>query len=331
MSARGPRESERGAALLAVLLLVAVLAALSVTALEKVRFATRLAANNVASEQAHAFALGAEAFAVRRVAALSGRETGGRTLGFGWIGRAFPIPVPGGIVVARLADGGNCFNLNSAAEGFVPTRLTTRTLGVTQFAALMQAVGIGQADAAHVAASLADWIDADAIPNPGGAEDDAYTRLATPYRTANTLLSDPSELRAVAGVTPAIYAALRPYICTLPSTELSPLDLNTLTPAQAPLVAMLLPNRLPVARAAQLIAARPPLGWPDVSTFWKQTALDAITPDEQVQQGQARLSTRWFRLELDVTLGDAQVRETALIDGGLSPGRVVARSWGEEE
>lgn len=329
MSAPGPRESERGAALLAVLLLVAVLAALSVTALEKVRLATRLAANNVASEQSHAYALGAEAFAVRRVASLSGRETGGRTLAFGWIGRAFTIPVPGGSVVARLADGGNCFNLNSVAAGAVPTRLATRPLGVTQFAALMQVLGIGQADAAHVAASLADWIDADAIPNPGGAEDDAYNRLATPYRTANTLLSDPSELRAVAGVTPALYAVLRPHICTLPSTELSPLDLNTLTPAQAPLIAMLLPDRLPVARAAQMIAARPPLGWADQTMFWKQAAQSGDTADE-ASQNQVQLRTRWFRLDLDVSLGDAQVRETALIDGGLSPGRVVARSWGEE-
>jgi general secretion pathway protein K len=38
--------------------------------------------------------------------------------------------------------------------------------------------------------------------------------------------------------------------------------------------------------------------------------------------------TRWFTLELDVALDGAQVKEAALIDGGIAPSRVVARAWG---
>src|SRR3546814_7765026 len=54
------------------------------------------------------------------------------------------------------------------------------------------------------------------------------------------------------GVTPSIYATLRPWICALPTSDLSPINVNTLRPDQAPLIAMLAPEQLsittPVAR-----------------------------------------------------------------------------------
>lgn len=50
-----PRQ-ERGAALLTVLLLVAVIAVLAATALEKLRLSTRLAANLIAIDQARGYA-----------------------------------------------------------------------------------------------------------------------------------------------------------------------------------------------------------------------------------------------------------------------------------
>ena len=74
----------------------------------------------------------------------------------------------------------------------------------------------------------------------------------------------------------------------------------------------------------------PSLGWADQSIFWNEVTQNGVGPDQEVHD-QPQVHTRWFRLDLDVTLGDAQVHETALIDGGLTPGRVVARSWGEEE
>ncbi|MDQ2892789.1 MAG: type II secretory pathway protein, partial [Pseudomonadota bacterium] len=52
---------ERGAALLTVLLLVAVIAVLAGTALERLRLTTRLAGNAAAGAQARAYAEAAEA------------------------------------------------------------------------------------------------------------------------------------------------------------------------------------------------------------------------------------------------------------------------------
>ena len=67
-----PPPKERGAALLTVLMLVAVIAVIAAGALEKLRLATRLTANAVGIEQARAYAQAAEALAVARVTTLLG-------------------------------------------------------------------------------------------------------------------------------------------------------------------------------------------------------------------------------------------------------------------
>lgn len=326
---RVPRKEE-GAALLAVLLLVAVMSALSVLALEKLRLSTRLAANGAALEQARAFAFGVEALAVGRISDLAQRDRGKTTLAGGWHGRLTRLPLPGGFATARVTDGGNCFNLNSVASGTEPTGLVARPTGVFQFAALMRLLGVADADARRVAASLADWIDADEAPNPEGAEDGDYAQAAIPYRAANTLLAEPSELRAVAGVTPEIYAKVRPWVCALPTTDLSPLNVNTLSPDRAVLLAMLIPDQLDIARARQILAERPAAGWDTMIEFWTLPGLGALDPSGDVYL-QPRLNTRWFALDLDVELAGAQVTETALVDAGLSPARMVARRWGSDE
>jgi general secretion pathway protein K len=212
----------------------------------------------------------------------------------------------------------------------LPTELRARPLGIAQFLSLMKVLGVPELHARRIAVSLADWIDGDGIPAPDGAEDSDYARSAIPYRAANTLLAEPSELRAVAGVTPQIYTLLRPWVCALPSTEMSPINVNTLAPEQAPLLMMLIPDRLSADLARQIILARPREGWDSIESFWNLPALQGLLPSMEVRD-QPQLRTRWFALDLDVEYGGAQVSETALIDGGLAPARVVLRRWGSDE
>ncbi|MET0270384.1 MAG: type II secretion system minor pseudopilin GspK [Sphingomonas sp.] len=328
MSFVAPRH-EHGAALLAVLLLVAMMAAISVVALEKLRLATSLAANGAALDQARAYAFGGEALALTKVGLLDGRVTGTTTLAGNWNGRVTRLPIPNGLATIRVSDGGNCFNLNSLAQGYVATRLAVRPVGVSQFLALMRVLGIADPDARRVAAGLADWLDADSVPLPDGAEDNDYLRAQKPYRAANTFLAERSELRAVSGVTRDIYRVLRPWVCALPVNDLSPINVNTLRPDQAPLVAMLLPGS-DVALARQMIERRPPAGWENAAAFWNVLPGGGQAADAEVF-AQPQVRTRWFALDLDVSLGGAQVTETALIDGGRAPARLVVRRWGIDE
>jgi general secretion pathway protein K len=319
------RPGERGAALLTVLMLVSVMAVLSASALERLRLSTRIAANAGAIDQARAYALAAEDIAANRITTLVQADPA-RTPA-GWVGRETSLPLPGGVASVVVHDGGNCFNLNSVVTGQPGQRLMARPAGIAQFEALMQILEIGEGEAIRVAASLADWIDSDGFPLPQGAEDAAYAGGPTPYKTANTLIADPSELRAVAGVTPAIYERLKPWICALPSTDLSPINVNTLTPEQAPLLAMLLPDKLSPDRARALLIGRPAGGYESGYAFWRTSSLAGIAPGGDVE-AQTGVRTRWFALDLQVALGDSEVDETALIDATVLPARLVRRSWG---
>ncbi len=88
-----------------------------------------------------------------------------------------------------------------------------------QFGELMQLLGIDPGQAQAIAGAAADWIDSDSNEGPLGAEDNAYRAMQGAYLPANRKMADVSELRAVRGVTPKIYARLKPWICVLPATE----------------------------------------------------------------------------------------------------------------
>ncbi len=322
-------ERERGAALLTVLLLVAMIAVLAGTALERLRLTTRLAGNALGGEQARGFARAAEALATSKVTDMLGTSRDRVTLAGGWSNRPFGLPLPGGgLAVARVTDGGNCFNLNSLVSRQAPN-VYTSTQSFTQrlqFIRLMRLVGVPAQAAERIAPATADWIDTDQDQQGGGAEDPVYLAKATPYRTAGVLMADPSELRAVDGVTAQVYAQLRPWVCTLPIAESSPININTLTPEQAPLVAMLFPDNVSVDAARGMILRRPPQGFKDASTFLN-AAGNGATPEGG---GGLAVTSAWFALGIDVTNGATRLQERALIDASRLPARLVARQWGDE-
>ena len=321
------KPSERGAALLTVLLLVAVMSVVAATALERVALATRMTGNGGAMDQARAYADAGTQIARMRIGDLVAANPAKITLAGGWMGTPQSIPVPGGIATARVTDGGNCFNVNSVVTGESEASLKVRPIGVAQFQALLQALGVETRQAQAAAAGLADWIDSDSAPQPGGAEDETYAQASRPYRAANRLMVDASELRAVNGVTPAIYDLVRPWICALPVTDLSPININTLLPTQAPLFAMLLPGELSVAQARQLLAQRPTDGYGSTVQLWKLPSLAGLSPGQGVSE-QVKLTTRFFEVDVAVNVGGTQMVERALIDARESPATIVRRTWG---
>jgi general secretion pathway protein K len=241
--------------------------------------------------------------------------------------RAFALPTPAGAATVMLSPGGNCFNLNSVAVG-PPGRTLTRPFGVEQLARLLTLLDVPQAEAARIAAATADWVDVDQQPGSGGAEDPAYARAATPYRTASTLLAEVSEWRAVAGVTPAIYARARPFVCALPEAELSRPNLNSMRPADAPVLAAI--SGAPLATARDAIAARPPPGWASLADFWAQPLLAGrAVPADALRQPDLR--DRWLALTVTGLDPLQPIAATGLIDAGRAPARLVARRWGPEE
>ncbi|MCA1661786.1 MAG: type II secretion system minor pseudopilin GspK [Novosphingobium sp.] len=323
------RKSERGAALLSVLLLVAVMSVIAAIMLERLNLATRLAANSQAMAQARYYAVSAESLATARIAALVKLNPERTVDPRGLLGREFAMPLAAGMATVRIEDAGNCFNLNSLVEG-QEGNYVLRPAGLGQLRALMEGLGIPQGEAVPLSDAIADWIDSDDLPAPNGAEDDHYLGLPTPYRTAGRLIVDPSELRAIRGMTPAYYARLRPWLCALPGAELSPINVNTLRPDQARLLAMLSPQTIDIRRAQSIIAQRPPGGLATAADFLRPFAAggQALGPQPL---GQLQVKSRWFLIDLAIAVDSIRLDEQALVDVGIEPARVVGRSWGDRE
>lgn len=312
--------------MLTVLMLVAIVAVIAATSLEKLRLSTRIAGNAGATEQARGYALAAEALALARIGTLQGADATRTTLIGGWSGRPFSLPLPGGgVATARVVDGGNCFNLNGLVTRGAPGVYRSAPLQRMQFSRLMRVVGVPAQVADQVSGAAADWIDSDADQQAGGAEDPTYLARDPAYRTAGTLMADPSELRALNGVTPAVYAQVRPWICTLPIATPAPVNVNTLQPEQAPLVAML-GETISVDAARRALLSRPLAGFASSSAFVAQLGSAGAAAD-----GGAQLAVKsgWFALDVDVRDGATTLEEHALIDATRLPARLATRQWGE--
>ena len=327
---RRGRTSREGMALLTVLLLVAVMAAVAVVLLDDVRFSVRRTTNADVQAQAQWYAAGAESLARRQIADLIKADPLRTPLEPRWNGRLLNFPIEEGAIRAVVTDGQACFNLNSLVYG-QREDLFARPEGAAQFIALGAALGVSRARMAAAAAALTDWMDADAEAAPGGAEDARYAGLATPYRTGGIMLADVSEMRAVAHIDAGLYDRLRPYVCALPTAQPAKLNVNTLTPDQAPLLTMLTGGAVGVQGARAAIAARPRQGWASTDAFWGQPALQTYSPDDQTRE-QVTLVTRYFDLTVDVDYAGGRAVRTALIhaapDGAV---RTVIRRWTPEE
>lgn len=317
-------------ALLTVLLLVAAMAALCVAILDDVRFSIRRTTNAETQAQAQAYAAGAEALTALEIGRLSAASPDRTPLQPAWNGRSLSFPVEDGEIRATLRDGQACFNINSLVLG-QGEDLIAQPTGAAQFVALGSAIGLPRQRMTAVADAAIDWMDVDGEARAGGAEDARYAGRAEGYRTAGVMMAEVTELRAVQGVDAALYARLRPWLCALPTTRLSPLNPNTLTVDQAPLLVAISQGRLGLAAAKAAIAARPPGGWTTLEAFWAQPALAAARPDEDTRN-QLSLVTRYFDLDVAVEIAGSPYRRTALIR--LDPdgrARTVIRRWTSEE
>jgi general secretion pathway protein K len=139
-------------------------------------------------------------------------------------------------------------------------------------------------------------------------------------RVAAGLLLDAHELRALPG-----FARLLSddTLCALPTADPARININALTPDDAPLLAALLGPPVSPASAAQVLRTRPASGFASVEAFL--TRLSA-SPQSPLLPFDTR--SDWFRLDLKAQLGDAGLSERVLIDARTRPARVVGRIYG---
>lgn len=328
---RAASGDERGNILLTVILIVAVMATLAVAIMDDIRFAIRRSGNIEARAQAHFYAAGAEDFAAH-MARSALRLSNAKMTAEQWARDPLVLPIEGGIIRAGLEENSNCFNLNALVSSESGRERERNDQAARLFTNLLQILDFGEGEAERLTAALVDWLDYNGQPEPGGAEDYAYTGRTPASLAANTLMAEVSELRGVEGVTPEVFVRLRPHVCVHPTTKLSILNVNMLKEEDAPLIVMLVGrDKLTLGEALGVIAETPPGGYASPSAFWALEAFAGkVPPDEE--RALVSLKSRYFNLMVQVDYLDAAVDQVSLMEIGVGGDLdVVSRRYGVAE
>jgi len=210
------------------------------------------------------------------------------------------IPVDNGSLLGHIEDQQGRFNLNNL--------LQDGSIDVTQLAAFRRLLVLLNLPPV-LALTLADWLDADQEPQPGGGAEDAwYLGLPVAALAANRPLLDIAELADIAGFDAGVRARLQPFVTALPGK--TALNVNLATPE---VLAAVLPG-LGLDGARGLVARRQQAWFRNYADFNSQlpAALRAAG-GMPVPEDSLSVSSSFFIVSAQVTYGDARARGSALL------------------
>jgi len=314
--------NDAGAALVTVLLLVSVMAIGAAVTFESLGFSIKRSSAQQQFDQAGYYALGGEQLAIDAAENLFSSDAQ----------LLEPAPVSfeieGGRIDGLISDASNCFNINSLVQRREIGSYVANVAAATQYRRLLMVIGFADRQAEQLAARLTDWIDSDTRPLPSGAEDYDYGALEQPYRAANTLVADLSELNLVQGYSGDVMSRLANLICSHDTTAPAVINVNTLTVDHAPLLVALVARDLTIEDAVELILSRPGKGYASVADFW----LDPVLASKGVEQSirrQTSVKSQRFVSRIRVKYFDAISHLTSIIqvdDAGVA--RLVSHQRG---
>ncbi|MCK9606097.1 MAG: type II secretion system minor pseudopilin GspK [Methylomonas sp.] len=269
--------AQRGVALITVLLVLALATVTIVSMSSERQLDIRRTENQLRGDQAWAYALSLENWAVTRLQGSDWRKP-------------LQISEDGEVELrAEIDDLQGKINLNNLlVDGEVSTE------DVNRMKRLLKQLELDS----EVMDAILDWIDADGdIRYPFGAEDEVYSRKHPPRRTSNRLFADVSELLLVQGVTREIYDKLRPFVYAAPGY--APINVNT-APAQ---VLRCLADKISADQAASMYRAS---GKPfsELADFFKDEAVEG----RGIGKHGLSVKSTFFLLSGSVDMGRARLR-----------------------
>ena len=293
--------NDRGAALITSLIIVAIMAAISVAMLDTIRFSYRVTTNLSQRDQAQLLLIGAEKLAAETITTVKANAPAG-TASFPvldeWTTQPMVFPIDGGQITGRVSDHANCFNLNAVvkleADGYVSSPENAKT-----FERLLEVLGVTPPLSVELSNSLIDWMDSNASPGFGGAEDPQYMAMDRPYRTSETLLHDISELKAINGFNTELFNLIAPYVCALPDARKQALNVNSLHVGNFPVFQAYLGEGYEPQDIENLILGRPVGGYSDIRDFFTRPVFGENGMPEEQRQFFA-LNSAYYALNADI-------------------------------
>jgi len=304
------RDTERGAALITALMVVAFMAAVSVSLVEMMRHHLQRTGAIEDRLQATAYLDGAVSYGELLLARFAGDAGEGFTPAGPWDGEVRVFPLENGEMAARVRDRNNCININALhtpGGGGEADRLAA-----DRMRALLAALDVPPGEAETLIAQAVDWMDVDRTPRPGGAEDETYLALSEPHRAANQPFTELAELRLLPVMTRVMYVRLAPHLCALPTSVQPPLNVNTLRTQEAVLITAITEGAVSVQAAQQALFRRPTTGFDSPEVFWADPVFAPIDAEARPYSAIA-LRSEWFELQVSVRLGEARLSRIQMV------------------
>ncbi|MBS0366614.1 MAG: type II secretion system minor pseudopilin GspK [Proteobacteria bacterium] len=331
--ARAPRQAQRGVAMLAAILLVALGTVLAATVAYENAMTARRVTGVFAFENALAIGQGAEALAAYGLGQLTQSDPTSVYLGQGWDKPYGPLEiVPGVMLTAQLEDMQGRFNLNN----LVDKTGTVNPVQMQAFTHLLELVGLEPKWAGY----LATWIDYnDQLAINDGAGDSVYMGQSPPYRAAHRYITSTSELLALPGFGRERYLKLAPYVAALPPGTAGTTALNVCTASSTgvvldaylpPGVSQFSNGRLESDRAAAGPTCNPdPASVANVVTqYLRSTYPQEISPKVFDPGTFFAKKSNYFRLHSRISIGSTEFNLYSLLYFEQGQGaRVLQRSF----
>lgn len=314
-----PTKAQRGVALITAILLVAIATVLAAKLTWDNQVSIRRTETSLALEQARFFALGAEAAAIE---ILREDDNAYDNKQEEWNQVVPPVSVGYDDVIlgqmqGTVTDAQGKLNINNLMPDPAGN---PDPVSVEIFERLFQYLDIDTA----LVDLIIDWIDADTVPQPRGAEDGIYTGLDPGYRPANGYFTTLTELRAVAGVDAETYALLEPHLTAIPAGRcggtagITGVNMNFATPeVMAALHVDISPNQ-----AQSWAEERDNSGWEDIT--------EIINLPADIAGSYAIVSSPCLRLDVTVDVGSTVLTMYSLLDRSGGNGNIVpfVRAYG---
>ncbi|QIR22234.1 type II secretion system minor pseudopilin GspK [Enterobacter sp. SES19] len=233
-------------------------------------------------------------------------------------------------VVGQVEDAQDCFNVNNllavekVAQGQNPPAVPEKPRREQIVEQLLTQSGLSQTNAEEVYLQLVDYLDGDTTTAKEGAETDAWAGVVPARQPANQMMRTIAEITLLPAFPAAAYPKVSKLLCALPDAA-SKVDVNTLKPEQAALLAALFPGKLNEDDAVRLIESRPETGWESMETFSKalEQAFPQLKDDLPQVADYLSINSRYFRVNYTGNTDELTLRVVSQLQVNNEAGEIV--------
>ncbi|MBS3047744.1 type II secretion system minor pseudopilin GspK [Enterobacter mori] len=233
-------------------------------------------------------------------------------------------------VVSQVEDAQDCFNVNNLlavekiAQGQNAPTVPEKPRREQIVERLLTESGLSQTNAEEVYLQLVDYLDGDTMTAKEGAETDAWAGVVPARQPANQMMRTIAEIKLLPAFPAAAYPKVSKLLCALPDSA-SKVDVNTLKPEQAALLAALFPGKLNEDDAARLIELRPETGWENRETFSKalEQSFPQLKDDLPQVADYLSINSRYFRVNYTGNTDELTLRVVSQLQVNNEAGEIV--------